>query len=254
MPTDPTGPDVRRSSRATATLALATLLAACGGAELAQVPAGYHQMADGVLMADIDPGMVDVETELRALGTSGVEVAVHVLPDGEVVLGSAPGAHAGHEGSAGGHDHPVPTQAEFPAGIEPVRVVIPGLDVDALTPAMSIDPLEAPPVAGDVGWIAQTRRPGEVGPAVLGAFSSVDGTASALADIDRLVAGDEVLVVGRDGTTLRFVVDGNRSSTEQDRRSVFAMGEGRPELRLVAWGVDGAEDLVVSAFQDTGTG
>ena len=242
---------MRPPLRATATLALATLLAACGGAEVAQLPAGYHEMADGTLMADIDPDMADVETEFRALGDGDVEVAVHVLPDGEVVLGSAPGAHAGHEG---GHDQPVPTQAQFPAGIEPVRLVVPALDLDALTPAMSIDPLEAPPVPQDVGWISRTRRPGEVGPAVLGAFARVDGADGALAGIDRLAPGDEVLVVGRDGTTLRFLVDGSRTATEQDRREVFAMGEGRPELRLVRWATDGADDLVVSAFQDTGSG
>ena len=242
---------MRPSPRATATLALVVLLGACAGVETAQAPAGYHQMADGTLMADIDPGMAGVETEYRALGGGDVEVAVHVLPDGEVVLGSAPGAHAGH---AGGHDHPVPTQAQFPAGVEPVRLVVPALGVDALTPAMSISPLEAPPIAGDVGWLAGTRRPGEVGPAVLGAFAQVDGTTGALAAIDGLAPGDEVLVVGRDGTTLRFVVDGSWSSSEQDRRAVFAMGEGRPELRLVRWGSDGADDLVVSAFQDTGTG
>ena len=114
-----------------------------------------------------------------------------------------------------------------------------------------------PPVAGDLAWLEQTRRPGEIGPAVIGGVRTLGDEPGALADIDQLRPGDEFIVLGSDGEALGFVVDDVRAVPVGERsQAVFAMGEGRPELRLVAWwtgtstGPD-AVDWVVDAHQIT---
>lgn len=231
--------------RAAAALALAALLAGCR-IDAGGTPEGYHQMPDGTLMADVDPNM---EVEYRDIVGSGVELPTHTLPDGTVVLGN-PGA---------GHNHPAYDFSFLPAGITPVAVRLPRLEVIAPVVAtqMSAGAIEGPPVAGDLAWLEQTRRPGEIGPAVIGGVRTLDGEPGALAGIDQLRPGDEFIVLGEDGETLGFHVDDVRAVPLEGRSdAVFAMGEGRPELRLVAWWTGSSDDAdavdwVVDAHQIT---
>lgn len=234
--------------RAAAAIALTALLAGCridAGAAV-DVPDGYHRMPDGTLMANVDP---DMEVEYRDIVGSGVELPTHTLGDGTVVLGQ-PGA---------GHNHPAYDFSFLPEGILPVAVRLPrlGLVAPVVATQMNAAAIQGPPVAGDLAWLEQTRRPGEIGPAVIGGVRELDGEPGALADIDQLRPGDEFIVLGEGGEALGFRVDDVRAvPVEQRADAVFAMGEGRPELRLVAWWTGPADtgdavDWVVDAHQIT---
>lgn len=229
--------------RAAAALTLAALLAGCriDAAEEA-APDGYHQMPDGTLMAD-----VVMETEFRDLGGRGVQLATHTRPDGTVVLGSAPD-HAG--GDHGGHDHEVPDPADFPQGFVPVRLLIPRIEVDAPVVATQLDAgaIQGPPVAGDVAWLEQTRRPGEVGPAVLGGVDRLGDQPGAFAALAELEPGDEFVLASDEGLLFHWRVTESRRSPVADRAEVFKAGGADAEVRLVDWALDDAdEDVVVTA-------
>lgn len=232
--------------RAAAAVALAALLAGCR-IDTGAAPDGYHRMPDGTLMANVD---AEMGVQYRDIVGSGIELPTHTLTDGTVVLGQ-PGA---------GHNHPAYDFSFLPDGITPVALRLPRLEVLApvVPTEMSAASIQGPPVAGDLAWLEQTRRPGEIGPAVIGGVRSLDGERGALADIDQLRPGDEFIVLGEDGEALGFRIDVVREVPVADRTdAVFAMGEGRPELRLVAWADDdqgaGAADWVVDAHQITGT-
>lgn len=236
--------------RAAALVALAALLAGCriDVAEQA-VPEGYHRMPDGALMAD-----VAMETDYAPdRNGDGFSLPTHTRPDGTVILGSAPrpGEHAGH------HHHDVDPD-DFPRGVVPVGVQIPriGLVAPVVPTAIDATSIQGPPVAGDVAWIELSRRPGQIGPAILGGVTALDDEPGAFARLEELEPGDELLVVGEDGDLLAYVVDSARWVPVDDRTEVFAMGEGRSEVRLVAWAVGetdpAAADYVVSAYPREG--
>jgi hypothetical protein len=199
--------------RAAAAATLALVLAGCRIDVTAEAaPDGYHRMADGTLMADVAAAQT------------------------------------------GGHDHHDVDPADFPKGSVPVSLEVPRLDLVAPVVAtrMNAAAIEGPPVAGDVAWLEQTRRPGEIGPAILGGVTELDGTPGAFARLAVLEPGDEFQVVGADGDTLPYVVIGIARIPVAERERVFAMGEDRrSEIRLVAWAIDEADeaaaDLVISA-------
>jgi len=231
--------------RAAAAVALAAILAGCriDVAEEA-APAGYHRMADGTLMAN-----VAMATEYRDLGGRGIEVATHTRPDGTVVLGSAPDHSAGEHG---GHDHAVPDPADFPQGVVPIRLIIPRIDLDApvVATSMTATGIQGPPVAGDIAWLEQTRRPGEIGPAIFGGVDRLGDQTGAYAALDQLAPGDEFAVLGAEGDLLHYRVERTWTSPIADRNEIFRAGDTKSEIRLVNWAIgDGDEaDHVVSAF------
>ena len=237
---------MRIARHTVAVVALASLLAGCRIDVGGEVPDGYHRMPDGTLMADV---VMTTDYEPDRNG-DGFRLPTHTRPDGTVVLGPAPapGDHTGHAG----HDHAVPDPGDVPRGVVPIRLVVPriGLDAPVVATAMTSARIQGPPVAGDVAWLDQTRRPGEIGPSVLGGVTRLDGAAGAYAELDRLRPGDEFVIIGEDGDVLAFRVTDTRSQPVADRSDVFRAGGSEPEVRLVAWAADGtgtAEDHVVRA-------
>ncbi len=236
---------MRTTRTVVAIAALSALLAGCridSAPEAA--PDGYHRMPDGGLMAN-----VVMQTEYRDIMGDGILLPTYTTPDGTVQLGSVPD-HA--NGEHGGHDHPLPDPDDYAQGVVPVGLQLPRIGVRApvVPTAMSVGAIEGPPVAGDVAWLNQTRRPGEVGPAILGGVRELDGLPGAFADIDQLEPGDEFVVVGEGGEQLPYRVDSVGWEPVDERSSIFAMGEGRSEVRLVAWAVaaDQDADYVVRAY------
>jgi hypothetical protein len=75
-----------------------------------------------------------------------------------------------------------------------------------------------------------------------------DASPSAVTEYVALGAsGDELVVLGTDGSELTFVVDEVVMTSAADRSAVFAMGAARPELRVVAWDDVDGQDVVVHA-------
>ena len=166
---------------------------------------------------------------------------------GSTDAGARPGEEPNAESATAVSDGP----ASFPTGIEPARLAIPALDLDADVIGLTLSGPE-PEVPSDfaqTGWYHQTREPGEIGPAVIaGHIDSVDGPA-VFARLDELVAGDEILVEADGGERRRFVVTGSGQYPKGDLPAeVFGFGEPEPELRLITCG--GTFDRASGHYRD----
>lgn len=130
----------------------------------------------------------------------------------------------------------------LPTGIVPTRVEIPAIGVDAPCVELQLksDAAEVPEDFGDTGWWVQTRRPGEIGPAVIGGHVDSRSGPAVFFRLRELQPGDEVLVHDDAGATRSFVVSREPVQTDKYERppEVFGFGEGRPELRLITCGGD----------------
>lgn len=128
---------------------------------------------------------------------------------------------------------------DLPVGIDPVRLEIPSIGVDA--PVVDLDlrgpEPEVPSDFADSGWYQQTRRPGEIGPSVIaGHVDSVSGPA-VFARLGELRPGDRIIVHGEDDQTRTFVVNTTGQYPKQDLPpAVFAFDAPLPELRLITCG------------------
>lgn len=127
----------------------------------------------------------------------------------------------------------------LPVGLTPTRIEIPAIGVDAEIVGLDLRG-PAPEVPTDftqTGWYEQTRRPGEIGPAVIaGHIDSVNGPA-VFARLDELVAGNEIIVHGVEGETRTFVVKrSGQYPKEALPDEVFGLGQPVPELRLITCG------------------
>ncbi|MDB5162472.1 MAG: peptidase family protein [Candidatus Saccharibacteria bacterium] len=84
-------------------------------------------------------------------------------------------------------------------------------------------------------WYQLGPKPGEEGSAVIaGHYGWKRGVASVFNELNKLVAGDEVSVLGEDGKVIRFTVTRLASYTpEQDATDVFRSDDGKAHLNLV---------------------
>ena len=101
-----------------------------------------------------------------------------------------------------------------------------------LTPNGDMDIDENPE---EVAWYKLGPKPGEEGSAVIaGHYGWKNGVASVFNDLNKLVKGDEILVVGEDGQARKFIV--SRTATyapDQDATDVFRSDDGKAHLNLV---------------------
>ena len=138
-----------------------------------------------------------------------------------------------------GHDHSGVSIPDYPTGIVPATVRIPAIEVDAGTVSLDLtgEEPEVPADFGLTGWYEQTRRPGEIGPAVIaGHIDSVDGPA-VFARLDELAVGDEIEVLDASGESRTFEVTGNgRYPKDALPDEVFGFDQAVPELRLITCG------------------
>lgn len=152
---------------------------------------------------------------------------------------------------------PPPAPTETARGLppsEPTELRIPRIGAKSSLVPLGLNPdetVEVPPVEQPMqaGWYKHARTPGEPGPAVL--LGHVDGNKQPgiFFRLKELVAGDEVEVSRKDGTTARFRV----SRTEQIAKNSFpteaVYGETDvPELRLITCG--GSFDQSARSYKD----
>lgn len=170
-------------------------------------------------------------------------------PDAPRPTVGADGHHTGRAGAAEPADAPV-AGTELPVGIEPQRIEIPAIGVDAVVIDLDLrgpEP-EVPDDFAHTGWYTQTRRPGEIGPAVVaGHIDSVAGPA-VFHRLDELVAGDEIIVSDTTGDSRTFVVtDAGQYPKEALPDEVFGF-EPVVALRLITCG--GTFDRSVGHYRD----
>jgi sortase (surface protein transpeptidase) len=137
---------------------------------------------------------------------------------------------------------PAPRPARRERAAIPVRVEIPSIGVRAPVIKLGLNPdrsLEVPQDFGDTGWWSGGSRPGERGPAVIvGHVDSKTGPA-VFYRLRELRRGDEIVVVGRDGSRARFSVEGSEQYPKDDFPTARVYGRtSGPTLRLITCGGD----------------
>lgn len=144
-----------------------------------------------------------------------------------------------------------PPPADLPEGVEPSRLVIPAIGVDAEVVDLGLNDdnsVEVPEDYSRTGWVRHTPSPGQLGSSVIvGHIDSTEGPAvfHRLPDLER---GDTVVVAYDTGPTVRFEVTGVRRYAKSafPTGAVYA-GEGR-QLRLITCG--GAFDETTGHYED----
>ena len=99
--------------------------------------------------------------------------------------------------------------------------------------------LEVPTDFGDTGWWSGGSRPGERGPAVIvGHVDSKTGPA-VFYRLRELRRGDKIVVVGGDGSRVRFTVEGSEKYPKDEFPTARVYGRTNgPTLRLITCGGD----------------
>lgn len=153
-----------------------------------------------------------------------------------------------------------PPPADLPEGVEPSRLVIPAIGVDAEVVDLGLNDdnsVEVPEDYSRTGWVRHTPSPGQLGSSVIvGHIDSTEGPA-VFHRLDQLRAGDRIQVRGDDGNLVVFAVD----SVDEYPKAAFPFRDvfgyvRQPALRLVTCGgpfnrVAGSyeHNLVVSAHR-----
>lgn len=130
--------------------------------------------------------------------------------------------------------------AESPGSVQPERVIIPAIGVDADVIELGLNPdrtLEVPSDFDTTGWYTGRSVPGEPGPSVIaGHVDTTDGPAVfyRLRDLD---PGDVIEITRSDGISARFEVTETRlvEKTEFPTEAVYGPVEGAA-LRLITCG------------------
>ncbi|WP_114571951.1 class F sortase [Exiguobacterium flavidum] len=94
--------------------------------------------------------------------------------------------------------------------IEPSRIEIPSLDVDAKIEEAGLlanGQMEDPKSPETVGWYANGTKPGERGNAVLAGHVDSKTGPAVFFDLQKLNKGDEIIVSDEEGERLTFVVE-----------------------------------------------
>lgn len=140
---------------------------------------------------------------------------------------------------------------DLPTGIEPTRIEIPSIGVDATVVQLSLagaEP-EVPSEWDDAGWYQTTRNPGEIGPAVIAGHVDSKAGPAVFFRIGELTRGDEIIVHDARGRTRTFEVMGRDQHPKTALpEEVFGFGQPRPELRLITCG--GTFDRTVGHYLD----
>lgn len=144
------------------------------------------------------------------------------------------------------------TPLEFPDGLEPARVRIPAIGVDASVIELGQQDdgtLETPEDFSETGWWQGGPRPGQLGAAVIaGHVDSTSGPA-VFYDLRNLRQGDEIVVEGVDGGTVTFTVDHLEQHAKDEFPTSAVYGYTRdPTLRLVTCG--GQFDRSLRSYTD----
>jgi sortase (surface protein transpeptidase) len=210
-------------------LAAATLLVACAGADTpttttAGTAVGAQEPTAGDAHADHDD-RPDRSGD-SATGTTEATLEQMRSMDPEVL--------------ARAHDHADHTDhaaRSHPNGVDPERIVIPaiGVDADVIDLGLNDDgTMEVPTDFAQAGWFDRGPKPGRVGPAVIAGHVDDRSGPAVFYDLVELEPGDEIEVHGEDGEVVTFVV----RETQQHPKDAFPTEDvygGTPgaELRLI---------------------
>lgn len=121
----------------------------------------------------------------------------------------------------------------------PVRLKIPGINVDSAVEFVGLTPdgaMDVPKSQDNVAWYKLGPRPGENGSAVIAGHYGVwgNGKGSVFDSLDNLQKGDKIYVIDDKKATTTFVVREFRSYNSQvDASDVFVSNDGKSHLNLI---------------------
>lgn len=143
---------------------------------------------------------------------------------------------------------PFPAQASF--GL-PVRLKIPGINVEAALEYVGLTPKGAMGVPKDftnVAWFNLGPRPGEKGSAVMaGHYGRKNGKGSVFDNLYKLRPGDKLSVEDDQGTIISFVVRATRRyDPNANASAVFGSNDGKAHLNLVT--CEGTWDKISQSY------
>lgn len=149
-------------------------------------------------------------------------------------------------------DHAAEADGGRPSGVDPERIVIDALDVDADVIDLGIETdgrMEVPTDFDQAGWFTPGPRPGRVGPAVIAGHVDSRSGPAVFYRLTELEPGDEIEVHGEDGEVVTFAV----SELEQHPKDEFPTervyaGTPGAELRLITCG--GVFDTDERSYRD----
>ena len=129
-------------------------------------------------------------------------------------------------------------QAIFVPVGRPVRLKIPGINVDAAVEFVGLTSdgaMGVPKDSADVAWFNLGQRPGENGSAVIaGHYGWKNRKASAFDNLYKLRPGDKIYIEDDKGMTITFVVRlSRRYDSNADAPEVFSSNDGKSHLNLV---------------------
>jgi hypothetical protein len=147
-----------------------------------------------------------------------------------------------------GDDHGHPGHGvRHPNGIDPHRIVIPAIAVDADVIDLGLQPdgsMEVPTDFSQTGWFTPGPRPGRVGPSVIAGHVDSRSGPAVFFRLAELSPGDLIEVHSEQGEVVTFAV----RELEQHPKDAFPTDAvygptSGPELRLITCGGDFDSDL-----------
>jgi sortase (surface protein transpeptidase) len=206
-------------------LVAAALVAASCAAETAADRPATTAAPDGTR----DERRVDVDVDGEVTANAGTTEATL-----QRMLAMDPGV------LAGAHDHGDPADHaahDHPNGIDPERIVIPAIDVDAEVIDLGLQPdgtMEVPTDFAHAGWFDRGPKPGRVGPAVIAGHVDDRSGPAVFHALAELRPGDLIEVHGAGEEVVTFAV----RETQQHPKDAFPTdavygGTPGPELRLI---------------------
>lgn len=133
------------------------------------------------------------------------------------------------------------TNSSIPqSGIDPERIIIPIIDVNAKVIDLGLNPdgtLEVPENYAETGWWTGGSQPGEKGPAVIVGHVDSKTNPAVFYELDSLMSGDLIQVVDNAGRVVNFEVERLKQVPKDNfpTEEVYGM-TNEPTLRLVTCG------------------
>jgi len=202
-----------------------------------------------LLVAVLTGGLIATVVVVTAVAGVDADAGVAAIPERTGTSAAVPG---------GSLLAPVPPEAPIgsaalpavPRG-EPIRVLIPAIDVDAdLVPlGLRSDRAMEVPDFGLAGWYAQGPKPGHPGPAVIVAHVDSRAGPDVFFRLRELVAGDRVHVVYDSGDRRTFVVTWSER-TPKDALPVASIWPTTSDRLLALITCGGTFDQSARSYED----
>ena len=128
----------------------------------------------------------------------------------------------------------------FNSGIDPERIIISAIDVNAKVIDLGLNPdgtLEVPTNYAEAGWWSGGSQPGETGTAVIVGHVDSKTDPAVFYDLQQLMPGDLIQMVDRNGKVVNFEVERLKQVSKDNfpTKEVYGVTSS-PTLRLVTCG------------------